>query len=109
MKRIMMILLALVIIALGFAVMHWVKQPLQPAQSISNNCSSCHLSSVAEHAWTEAPKWHEESFCNPAASSKNRDRHMRVALTNRKSCMECHAARFQAQCANCHTPEEWHR
>lgn len=67
----------------------------------TEGCNDCHLS--------KRPEWHNEAFCNPGGSPKNRDEHLRGAAARSGACMECHAARFHMQCSECHIRDEWPR
>ncbi len=62
------------------------------------SCDDCHLKT--------APAWHTEAFRHPAKGCRQRDEHALIATGHRSACMECHAQRFQDQCATCHRPDE---
>ena len=70
-------------------------------------CVACHKQSSCDdcHQKTQ-PAWHTENFRRPACGWRQRDEHALVATGHRNSCSECHAKRFQDQCASCHRPDE---
>ncbi|HJN64930.1 MAG: hypothetical protein QF408_08755 [Pirellulales bacterium] len=62
------------------------------------SCQDCHLKTP--------PSWHTEAFRQPACGWRQRDEHALIATSHRAACSECHAQRFQEQCASCHRPDE---
>ncbi len=75
-----------------------------------NACLGCHESQSCDDCHSEqAPAWHTESFRTPGSNRSARLDHTRIAMSRSGDCMECHAARFQIQCAKCHIPGEWPR
>jgi hypothetical protein len=65
---------------------------------LQNSCDDCHLKTP--------PAWHTEAFRQPACGWRQRDEHALIATSRRTTCSECHAQRFQDQCASCHRPDE---
>jgi hypothetical protein len=63
-----------------------------------DSCDDCHLKTP--------PAWHTEAFRHPAQGWRQRDEHALIATGHHSACGECHAHRFQDQCASCHRPDE---
>jgi hypothetical protein len=70
-------------------------------------CSGCHQQDSCNECHLKTPPVrHSEAFRHPACGSRQRDEHALIATSHRNTCSECHAQRFQDQCASCHRPDE---
>ena len=80
----------------------------QAARVARETCLSCHSEAKSCRACHEQapPTWHSEALQTPARGRKERDEHVTLAAARSASCAECHARRFQAQCASCHQAQE---